>query len=46
MYRFYTYEVYDSLGRGIRVEISVCVRRKVREWFHDPSGNSMDVDAK
>ena len=41
LYAIYVREVHGFLGRGIRVEIPVCVRNMIREIYPDPQGQYM-----
>jgi len=38
MYQYYTYMIYGTLGRGVRIQTPECITMNVRRLFEDPRG--------
>ena len=39
IYRFYTYQKYGHLGKGVRIEVAPCVLKEIRDLYPEEDDN-------
>ena len=40
IYRFYTYQKYGHLGKGVRIEVAPCVLKEIRDLYPEEDENN------